>query len=266
MLQSLYSIEREIYDSLRPGIDHHVAHARLQWWREECERAADGRPVHPLTRDLVAASASPVALPAPRVYRRLADLTGLVDTAIWDLAGATFETRKELTAYCERWAGAMIAPLLAVPASADASPQSSKWRGLGAALREIEMLTELARDARSGRLRIPLDEIERAGADPATLARVPWLDTVAGLLRDRYEQLRDDLARNTTELAAGDGPDAQVACRGLLVWSALAWRTALNAARALPNPLQPTRFRGIADNWLAWRSARQATMGRFKLG
>ncbi len=138
----LCEIESEIAGSLRRGIDHHVAHARLQWWREECERCAQGRPVHPLTRELVKAygavtaygeappqahgpalaathgAASPEAhgpatagthgittagRPSP-----LAGISGFVDTAVWDLAGATFETRKELTAYCERWATAMF--------------------------------------------------------------------------------------------------------------------------------------------------------------
>src|SRR5882762_9519414 len=54
-LEALFGIEREVFDSLRPGLDHHVAHSRLQWWREECERAAGGRAVHPLTRSLVSA-------------------------------------------------------------------------------------------------------------------------------------------------------------------------------------------------------------------
>ena len=100
----LCEIESEIAGSLRPGIDHHVAHARLQWWREECERCAQGRPVHPLTRELVKAyGVVPGGQPSP-----LAGISGFVDTAVWDLAGATFETRKELTAYCDRWAAAMF--------------------------------------------------------------------------------------------------------------------------------------------------------------
>src|SRR6266436_3113648 len=98
-LDALFGIEREIFESLRPGIDHHVAHSRLQWWREECERAAGGHPVHPLTRALVDAQAN------------LNGLCGVVDVAIWDLASATFETRRELAAYCERWATAMIEPI-----------------------------------------------------------------------------------------------------------------------------------------------------------
>src|ERR1700732_4854533 len=54
-LEALFGIEREIAESLRPGLDHHVAHSRLQWWREECERMAEGRAVHPLAREVVAA-------------------------------------------------------------------------------------------------------------------------------------------------------------------------------------------------------------------
>jgi hypothetical protein len=53
VLEALFGIEHEVSESLRPGIDHQVAHSRLQWWREECERTADGHPVHPLTRTLV---------------------------------------------------------------------------------------------------------------------------------------------------------------------------------------------------------------------
>ncbi|MGH8210348.1 MAG: squalene/phytoene synthase family protein, partial [Steroidobacteraceae bacterium] len=107
VLAALCEIEREVASSLRPGIDHHVAHTRLQWWREECERCARGRPVHPLTRELVKAyGARAMSESAP-----LAGISGFVDTAVWDLAGATFETRQELTAYCERWAAAMLEPV-----------------------------------------------------------------------------------------------------------------------------------------------------------
>src|SRR5882757_4888761 len=156
VLDALFGIESEIFESLRPGLDHHVAHSRLQWWREECERTAIGRPVHPLTRALVDA-VNGIGTGAPKRHRKhpsvelrsgppsmagvhraaqsllraspgrpsmaarsphaanplpqLAGLCGLVDVAVWDLAGATFETRRELAAYCERWSAAMIEPL-----------------------------------------------------------------------------------------------------------------------------------------------------------
>src|SRR5256885_10605281 len=103
LLAALWGIESEIAASLSAGLDHQVAHARLGWWRDECERCAQGRPAHPLTRALAAGFASGGLAP-------LAALSGLIDTALWDLAGATFDTRRELTAYCERWSAALIEP------------------------------------------------------------------------------------------------------------------------------------------------------------
>src|SRR4051794_31161113 len=85
VLDALFGIEREVSESLRPGLDHHVAHTRLQWWREECERAVNGHAEHPLTRALVdgltamSPAADGTALPL------LTGLSGIVDVAVWDL-------------------------------------------------------------------------------------------------------------------------------------------------------------------------------------
>src|SRR5579871_6254750 len=49
LLESLLAIEREVAQSLR--VDHQVAHVRLQWWRAELERLAQGGGgEHPATR------------------------------------------------------------------------------------------------------------------------------------------------------------------------------------------------------------------------
>src|SRR6185312_1908557 len=159
VLAALCGIEREIGASLEPGLDHHVAHTRLQWWREELDRFAAGKPVHPLTRELQARL--PGSAPAMPAGSPPAGLSGLVDAATWDLAGATFERREELTAYCRRWAAAMVVPLGA--AGVD-------WTDFGAALCELELLGHLDRDARAGRLRVPLDELERAAVAPQMMA------------------------------------------------------------------------------------------------
>ena len=317
----LCEIESEIAGSLRPGIDHHVAHARLQWWREECERCAQGRPVHPLTRELVKVyGAVPGGQPSP-----LAGISGFVDTAVWDLAGATFETRKELTAYCDRWAAAMFETAAAqgaagaaansgagvsantatnsgagvsantatnsrtgaaasmaanARASAAASPAASRaanaaardtspsvsgagsrWRVLGAAVREIELLTDLAREAHVGRLRVPLDELERAGVEVRSLAKPPWPAPLMALVRDRHEALRATIG----ECLGALGREQQTEFRGLLVWAALAWKQSARAQRALPNIISPRRYHALADGWLAWRAARRAAAGNLRL-
>lgn len=252
VLAKLCEIESEIAGSLRPGFDHHVAHARLQWWREECERCAEGRPVHPLTRELVKAyGALPAGQPSP-----LAGISGFVDTAVWDLAGATFETRKELTAYCERWAAAMFGTV-----SGGVSDGASRWRTLGTAVREIELLADLARETHAGRVRVPLDELEREAVEVSSLAKPPWPASLVTLLRERHEALRATIG----ECLGGLGRQEQVHFRGLLVWAALAWRQSARAQSALPNIISPRRYHAFADGWQAWRAARRAAAGKLRL-
>ena len=255
----LCEIENEIAGSLRPGIEHQVAHARLQWWGEECERCAQGRPVHPLTRELVKASGDP---------SRLTGIRGFVDTAVWDLASATFETRKELTAYCERWSAAMFETAAAHTAGDERSALAgaegrgaARVRELGAAVRELELLENFAREAHVGRLRVPLDELERAGVDIIhSLAKPPWPAALRDLLRQRHEALQVTIRDSVNAL----GRDEQPRLRGLLVWAALAWRQSVRAQRALPDTIQPRRYHALADGWQAWRAARQAAAGKLQ--
>jgi phytoene/squalene synthetase len=137
----------------------------------------------------------------------------------------------------------------------------SAWRAIGAAMREIELLIDLAREAHYGRLRLPLDELDGVKAEPGVLAKPPWPDTVAELLRARHTSLRDVIAHAVAEIDR----EQQPALRGLLVWVGLAWRSSRRAERALPDRLRPERFDAISDAWFAWRVARKATVSRFRL-
>ena len=249
VLSALCQIEAEVAASLRQGIEHHVAHARLQWWREECERTAQGRPAHPLTRELIQALGSRVSSNA------IGGISGFVDTAVWDLAGATFETRKEVTAYCERWAAAMFETAAAL------RPRLEGLRVLGAAVREVELLARLAREAHVGRLRLPLDELERAGVDLSSLAKTPWPAALVNLLHERHESLRETISNGVSQFPG----DEQASLRGLLVWAELAWRLSYRAQRVLPNIIRPRRYYALTDGWHAWRTAHRASAGRLRL-
>ena len=48
-LLALYVIDAEIRESAQ-SVNHDVAHTRLQWWRAEIDRLANGSPQHPATR------------------------------------------------------------------------------------------------------------------------------------------------------------------------------------------------------------------------
>src|SRR5262249_25126344 len=146
---------------------------------------------------------------------------------------------------CERWGAAMFET---------AAGALSPWKSLGAAVREIELLADIAREAHAGRVRVPLDELDGAGIEPNALAKAPWPAPLAALLKERHKALRATLATSVATLAPAD----QMASRGLLVWVALAWRLSLRAQRALPNAILPRRYDALADGWQAWRAARRA--------
>jgi 15-cis-phytoene synthase len=254
----LCEIEAAVGESLRPGIEHQVAHARLAWWREECARYERGEPAHPLTRSLVAQFSAAGRAPA-------AGLSGFVDAATWDLASATCETRRELDAYCTRWAVAMLTPLAqlaAVTAANEAlGASTSAVVQLGATLREIELLANLAQDARRGRLRVPLDELARARTEPGQLARPPWTAALAALLSERHQLLRRQLAAQVSALPSS----AQPPLRGVLVWASLAQRLSQRCERALPQAPGPREHHRPLDGARAWQAARRADECRLRL-
>lgn len=249
VLATLAGIEREIGASLAPALDHHVAHTRLAWWREECARCVAGRPLHPLTRELAAQFAEPA---------QLAGLAGFVDTTVWDLARATFETRAELRAYCARWSAAFVEPL-ARHAAPQLAPEHAQR--LGRTLRELELLLALAADARLGRLRLPLDELESVHATPESLAAAQWPPGLTGLVRARHRAARAALADSVAALA----PDAQAPLRALLVWAAMLSAHSQRLERDLPRSAAPGEYRAPLDGWRAWRAARRAQRNRLQL-
>jgi phytoene/squalene synthetase len=247
LLAALCALEAQIGASLASGLDHQVAHTRLAWWREECARCVQGRASHPITRELA-------VLLAPVDAHSLEGLSGLVDTAAWDLAAATFDTRRELSGYCERWSAAMIEPLARL---AEPTLEPGQARAIGASLREIELLLALAGEARRGRLRLPLDELARARAAPEELARPPWQANLAALIADRHRALRAALTAGVAALT----PMAQAALRGVIVWAAIDCAHSRRAQALLPRANLAGVPHALADGWRAWRAARRAGRG-----
>jgi phytoene/squalene synthetase len=240
LAEALFEIEHEIGTSLRPGLEHQVAHLRLAWWRDECDRFSRGTPVHPATRRLLQ-----LLPPQPGS----SELGGLVECASWDLAAAPADTRDDLHRYCERWSRAMIVPWAAAASSADAAC------ALGVALRETELLVHLAPDARSGRLRIPLDTLDALQIEPRCLAKPPWPAALASHVQERFELLGSVLRRN---LGALDRP-------ALHAWSAVTRASARRATTALPHACVRGRFDGLLDALHAWRAARASLRGKVRV-
>jgi hypothetical protein len=203
-LATLLSVADEIGAGLRHQTDHAVAHARLEWWRQEAQRFARGAPEHPWLSGWLRAD------PADRAL----ELGSLTDAAAIDLAQAHLGGRSEWQLYGALFV--LAARLLAGSVLADQHQQGLRELGQYVARREH--------------------------AAPA-LATRPALQLVLQ-------------------------PALQPQIVPLLVWSALAERQAQRRERAQSHGVaaaQPRPLEVIAANLSAWKAARQALRGRFRL-
>lgn len=254
-LSALFEIEQEVSGSLKSGLEHSVAHARLEWWNEELIRLAQGSPRHPATRTLASVAIARGTTPP--------DLTALVEHVRVDLACVAFLSRNELDEHLANWGRSVFraAALLdsnavstlesnAVPTSAAMhSNRSTAERlaaGAGLLVRELELLDDFSSHAIAGRIYVPL------GDPPEPYA--PWVahplsESESLVLTFRREAIR----RRLKEIASEITPSERPALRIPLLWMAFA-ATRDRSDSALLSPLRRT----IA----AWRGALALSRGR----
>lgn len=228
VLGVLLALADEISAGGARGLDHSVAHLRLDWWRREAERYARGEPQHPWLRALLAQHPTCGGL----------DLEPLVRAAALDLAAQA--------------QGA--APGLALPG---AGLQGAKLQGA-----VFELAAHLLRTARHpdplplqqrrtlGDLGQQVFELERfatAGSPPASAPSAP-----AAV----FEAVRQQ--------AQAIDPALQAQLAPLLVWIASAAAQARRRARR-PDRARGSILDGFADNMLAWSAARRAMRGRIRI-
>jgi hypothetical protein len=140
LLRAVHALESGVRASLRPGLDHQVAHVRLSWWQQEAERAGAGAPSHPLAGRLQAAAGTGALAAALRdwVQATQAELAG-------ELALATLRGKLAEQAGASRF-GLVAACLDAddvVARALGAATTSLAAAGAGAATARAAMLSQL---------------------------------------------------------------------------------------------------------------------------
>ena len=226
---TLLALANEIGAGAGRGLDHSVAHVRLDWWRAEAERYQRRQPQHPWLRALLAAQQpQQPQQPQPAAAGQF-DLQPLVDAAAIDLATTTFGMQPPGAADSLSLAGA------ALP---------------GAVFGQLERLLRPAPEP------APPPQLQRAICDLGRLA-----DELERLSRGAGTSSVLDALR--LQVAAIDGA-LQPRLAPLLVWVALIARRAhrqmqRRGARNLP------ALDALADNIVAWNSARRAARGRFRI-
>lgn len=243
VLAALFSIEAEVAESLRPALEHDVAHARLQWWREELERLSSASPRHPATRALAAASRARAQSPP--------DLRGLIEHVEVALARAAFLTRGELDTHFAHWAQSVFRCVTG-STFADAERLAAT---AGAPLRELEVLAEFSRHARSGRIYVPLGDPPR---DHTVWSRVPLSAPDHAVLLERRGALIDELRAAASRVPPNQRPHLRAA----LLWMTFAVERARHdsSLTAIETAGDPSASQtGLFEPWRrtmrAWRAA-----------
>jgi hypothetical protein len=210
-LVALAEVEHEILASARPGLDHGVAHARLEWWRGEIGRLAEGAPRHPAARRLLAA-AGPLS-----GYARLLELLAGAEMSVLGYAPAG---QDELLAHLERGHGTRAALRTEILANGQPCPPEAWTRALGRGLGLARALGEQdavilgAVEADTVRT-LALEALAHARALPAEFRA-----------RQAHGLIHVHLASAALERPGGELP-ALRQC-----W--LAWRTARRALGSVP--------------------------------
>jgi len=243
LLDALYAFEAEIRDTVR-ATSHDVSHTRLQWWRGEVDRLLAGRPEHPVTRGL---------LPLREAGADVALLHEVMVAADIDMARIALNDADEVAALALRSSGS-VQTLAAAASSRPRAVTTAELdfaRRLGDSIAGVEALRDLHAEVAAGRLRLPLDQLEQAGVDPAHLLDDPAPAGLAGVLRREKERLQRQLASLETLL----NRDERIAQRQGLVLAALHSRlldridTTRGAIRTRAEVSPWSRL------WTAWRTA-----------
>jgi 15-cis-phytoene synthase len=244
-LVGIYALMAEWRALMDPATDISVAQIKLAWWRDEMHRLAAGSPLHPITRHLAELPRAEAIAWVP--------LENSVEAAVAQVAGAPLERAAELESHADALYGV---PLRAAAQFGSAHSDHSALRGCTAALAAAEYLAraiaDYGREARAGRVPLPVDELLACAIDNDDLAATGPPPHLQAYL----EQLRRRAANYFSVAAASLPPAERPELRHLLVLAALGIKH-LNGHK---NP-SSADFQ-LADLYKAWNVARRAAAAR----
>ena len=241
----LESVVRSLADASQ---DHAVAHAKLGWWQDEARRLEAGEPRHPLTRRLLEQAGG-----------RSTDWSVLgtaLDVARLELAGVALDDERDLRDYLARTSVGW--QVLAARLSAPATPAEAARRfaeAIGRVLRLTEILGDLPRDARAGRILVPTSWLEEHGLE------------IVDLYTEAKAAARSECLARCAELVQAAWRDATQCERPVRAALRTQWvlgrlhlamleRLRRNAFSLAPSA---SRLSGGRRLFIAWRAAREAT-------
>lgn len=242
-ITAFYALCRELDDVVDECHERQVAEVKLDWWRAEIARFADGNPEHPSTRALADTERGRHIAPAL--------LLEIVDGMSMDLDHLRYPDFKSLNLYCYRVAsvvGEIAASIFSGTRSGDDRALRRYAHELGLAFQLTNILRDVGEDARRGRIYLPQDELARFGVTESDLLNSRDTPAFQALMQFQYERA---LAHYDSALAALP-VSARRAQRPGLVMAAI-YRTLLDEIRRAGFPVLRARvsLTPLRKVWLA---------------
>ncbi len=242
-ITAFYALCRELDDVVDECHERLVAETKLNWWRDEIERFATGRPEHPVT----------LALRDTRPGRALSQnlLLEIVDGMAMDLDIIRYPDFKSLHLYCYRVAGVVgeVAADIFGGRRGDEDRAVRRYaHELGLAFQLTNIIRDVGEDARRGRIYLPQDELARFGVNEADILQARSTPEFSSLMQFQYERA---MTHYTNALAALPA-SARRAQRPGLVMAAI-YRTLLEEIRRAGFPVLQARvsLTPLRKLWLA---------------
>jgi len=242
-ITAFYALCRELDDVVDECRERQVAEAKLDWWRAEIGRFANGAPEHPATRalfDTPQGRAIPPAL-----------LLEVVDGMAMDLDHTRYPDFKSLNLYCYRVAGVVgeIAAAIFDGTRGEHDRDIRRYaHELGLAFQLTNIIRDVGEDARRGRIYLPQDELVRFGVHETDLLSGRNTPEFQTLMQFQYERALACYGRAFAALP----PGARHAQRPGLVMAAI-YRTLLSEIRQSGFPVLHARvsLTPLRKLWLA---------------
>ncbi|MBI5137142.1 MAG: presqualene diphosphate synthase HpnD [Nitrospirae bacterium] len=177
----IYAFCRFADDIVDEEPDRARAAALLAAWRQECAAALAGHATHPITQrlaEVVAEFRINPALPFD-----------LLDGMAMDLEPVHYADFAALRAYCYRVAS--VVGMMCVPVFGCAHPDAMRFADAhGMAFQLTNILRDVAKDARNGRVYLPQDDLARFGVTIDDLARGRYTPGFRALMLFQCERAR----------------------------------------------------------------------------
>lgn len=241
---ALYAFCREVDDIADEVSDAQVALAKLGFWRDELQRAFQGKPRHPVGKELNWARER---FPLDEEL-----FIEILDGMLMDIQHQPMLKASDLSLYTYRVAGAV--GLLSIEIFGYRNRNSRKFAtSLGDALQLTNILRDVAEDARLGRIYLPQEDRIRHRVSDQAIKDGDFSEALPALLQE-YADKAEAAYRQALDLLPDEDRES---LRPSLLMAAIyhAYLTRLRKA-GFDVWRHPVRLLPITKIWIAWRAWR----------